>query len=142
MEYLSIANNYLINLNFIVNIPDLFYLDVYGNPLEDFSFLNYKNIFGYLRLSVDKFHENKILAVTGLNCAILDIEIKDKTILKLFKSYNSHILMFNNEINYYVDELANCKRKTYKSKNSLLYSQFMENKANIAKKTNKKKVKW
>ena len=76
LEYISIAHNYLINLEFIVNFPDLFYLDVFGNPLEDFNSLNYKNIFGYLRLSVDKFHENKILTTSGLNCAILDIEIK------------------------------------------------------------------
>ena len=138
LEYLSLTNNFLINLNFIVNIPELFYLDVFGNPLDDFSSLNYKNIFGYLRLSVDKFHENKILAVTGLNCAILDIEIKDKTILKLFKTFNKNILIFNNEINYYVDELENRKRKTYKSKKSLLFYQGLGNNINIGNKNNEK----
>ena len=67
LEYLSLANNYLINLNFIINFSELFYLDVYGNPLEEFDALNYKNIFGYLRLTVEKFHEKKILAINGLN---------------------------------------------------------------------------
>ena len=138
LEYLSLTNNFLINLNFIVNIPDLFYLDVFGNPLDDFSSLNYKNIFGYLRLSVDKFQENKILAVTGLNCAILDIEIKDKTILKLFKTFNRNILIFNNEIIYYVDELQNRKRKAYKSKKSLLFYQGLGNNINIGIKNNEK----
>ena len=121
LEYLSITNNYLINLNFIINIPDLFYLDVYGNPLDEFSALNYKNIFGYLRLSVDKFHENKILTVTGLNCAILDIEIKDKNILKMFKSNNKNILMMNNKINYYIDKLSDRKRKIFKPKKTIKF---------------------
>ena len=119
LEYLSIANNYLINLNFIINIPDLFYLDVFNNPLDDFNTLNYKNIFGYLRLSVDKFHENKILAFTGLNCAILDIEIKDKAILRTFKINNPNILMINNEINYYVDQLISNSKKVGKIRKSV-----------------------
>jgi len=116
LKYLSITHNYLINLNFILRMPDLFYLDVFGNPLDDFSSLNRKNIFGYLRLSVDKFHENKILNLSGLNCAILDIEIKDKITMKLFRINNPNILMINNEINYYIDKLSNTKRKTTKIK--------------------------
>jgi len=116
LQYLSITHNYLINLNFILRMPDLFYLDVFGNPLDDFSSLNRKNIFGYLRLSVDKFHENKILNLSGLNCAILDIEIKDKITMKLFRINNPNILMINNEINYYIDRLSNTKRKTTKIK--------------------------
>ena len=128
LEYLSITNNFLINLNFIVNFPDLFYLDVYGNPLDDFYSLNYKNIFGYLRLSVDKFHENKILAISGLNCAILDLDIKDKTILKAFKSNNKNILMFNNEINYYIDKIANKKKKTFKTKKTIKFFKLNNDK--------------
>ena len=119
LEYLSITNNYLINLDFAIKLPDLFYLDVYGNPLDDFNSLNYKNIFGYLRLSVDKFHENKILSISGLNCAILEVEIKDKSILKLFKINNPNIFMFNNEINYYIYKLTNGKRKSVRTKSKL-----------------------
>ena len=111
LEYLSITNNYLINLEFIINFPDLFYLDVFGNPLGEFNVLNSKNIFGYLRLSVDKFHEKKIMTICGLNCAILDLEIKDKNILKIFQLNNPNIFMFNNEINYYIDKLTNKKNK-------------------------------
>ena len=116
LKYLSITNNYLINLDFILRMPDLFYLDVFGNPLEDFSSLNMKNIFGYLRLSVDKFHENKILNLSGLSCVILDIEIKDKINMKLFRINNPNILMINNEVNYYIDRLSNIKRKTTRIK--------------------------
>ena len=118
LEYLSITNNYLINLNFIINFPDLFYLDVYGNPLEDFDALNYKNIFGYLRLTVEKFHEKNILSIYGLNCSILDIDIKDKNVLRYFKINNPNIIMLNNEIMYYIDTLieAETKRGTKKIK--------------------------
>ena len=119
LEYLSLTNNYLINLNFIINFPELFYLDVFGNPLEEFDALNYKNIFGYLRLTIEKFNEKKILVVNGLVCSILDIDIKDKTILKLFKLNNPNILMLNNQILYYVDFLIEkeVKRKTKRMSN-------------------------
>ena len=131
LRYLSITNNYLINLDFILRMPDLFYLDVFGNPLDDFSSLNRKNIFGYLRLSVDKFHENKILNLSGLSCAILDIEIKDKIIMKLFRINNPNILMINNEINYYIDRLSNIKRKTTKIKRLNQPNYLIPNKRNI-----------
>ena len=119
LEYLSLANNYLININFITNLSELFYLDVYGNPLEDFEALNFKNIFGYLRLTVDKFHEKKILAINGLNCSILELDINDKAILRLFKNNNPNIMMLNNEILYYVDYLieAETKKRTKKMYN-------------------------
>ena len=118
LEYLSITNNYLINLNFIISFPDLFYLDVYGNPLEDFDALNSKTIFGYLRLTPEKFHEKNILSICGLNCSILDIDIKDKNVLRYFKINNPNIMMLNNEIIYYIDTLieAETKRGTKKIK--------------------------
>ena len=145
LEYLSITNNYLINLNFIINLPHFFYLDVYGNPLDEFCALNYKNIFGYLRLSVDKFHENKILAVTGLSCAIFDLELKDKNILRIFKSNNKNILMLNNEINYYIDKLSNKKRKIFKAKKTMRFfknNDTNNNNGNISDNTNMKKNKY
>ena len=109
LEYLSLTNNYLININFIVNFPELFYLDVLGNPLVDFNGLNDKNIFGYLRLTVEKFNEKKVLSIKGLNCIILDFDIKDKNTLKYFKLNNPNIIMLNNEIIYYVDILKDAE---------------------------------
>ena len=121
LEYLSLTDNYLINLNFIINLPELFYLDAYGNPLEEFEALNYKNIFGYLRLTVDNFHEKKILAISGLNCSILDFYIEDKTILRIFKINNPNIMMLNNEILYHVNFLieSETKKKTRRMYNIL-----------------------
>ena len=119
LEYLSLTNNYLININFIVNFPELFYLDVLGNPLVDFNALNYKNIFGYLRLTVEKFNEKKVLSIKGLNCIILDFDINDKSTLKYFKLNNPNIIMLNNEVIYYVDILkeAEIRKGTKRMKN-------------------------
>ena len=111
LQYLSLANNFLNNLNFLLKFPDLLYLDVNGNPLEDFDALNYKNIFLYLRLSAEKYNENKILNIMGLNCGIFEMEIKDKNVLRLFKHNNKHICLFNNEVNYYVDKIKNEERR-------------------------------
>ena len=78
LEFLSITNNYIRSLDFILNLPNLFFFDVFGNPLEDLSALNKKNIFGYLRLSIEAFNEKKILNIFDLQCGILDIDLKDK----------------------------------------------------------------
>ena len=120
MEYLSLTNNFLINLNFIINFPDLFYLDVFGNPLEEFEALNYKNTFGYLRLTVESFHEKNLLNIFGLNCSILEIDIKDRNVCKAFKLNNPNIMMINNEIKYYIDPLIEAEtRKNTKRHKSI-----------------------
>jgi len=120
LEYLSLTNNFLINLNFIINFPDLFYLDVFGNPLEEFEALNYKNTFGYLRLTVESFHEKNLLNIFGLNCSILEIDIKDRNVCKAFKLNNPNIMMINNEIKYYIDPLIEAEtRKNTKRHKSI-----------------------
>ena len=65
------------------------------------------------------------MTVSGLNCAILEIEIKDKSISKLFKINNPNIFMFNNEINYYIYRLSNGKRKSLRTKSKL--NNYMPN---------------
>ena len=80
-----------------------------------------------MRLSVDKFHENKILAISGLYCSILDIDIKDKSILKLFKKNNPNIFLFNDEINYYIDKFSKNKIKMIKTKKTLNYNKIIKN---------------
>ena len=105
LEYLSITNNYIINLDFLLDLPNLFFLDLFGNPLDDLTALNKKNIFGYLRLSVEQFNENRILNIYNLQCGILDLELQDKTISKLFHFNNHHICMANHEVNYIIEKI-------------------------------------
>jgi Leucine-rich repeat (LRR) protein len=61
LQYLSLTHNSLRNIDFIKHFPNLFYLDLYKNSIDDFKVLNKKNIFGYIRLSIDHFNEKKIL---------------------------------------------------------------------------------
>ena len=141
LEYLSLTNNYLINIDFIVNFPELFYLDVLGNPLVEFSALNDKNIFGYLRLTVEKFNEKKVLSIKGLNCIILDLDINDKKTLKNFKLNNPNIIMLNNEVMYYVDILKEIEvrkaTKKLKNKDRNRISIVINNSNNLNNKNSK-----
>ena len=107
LEYLSITNNYIRNLDFLLHLPNLFFLDLFGNPLEELNALNNKNIFGYLRLSIEFFNEKKILNIFDLKCGILDIDLKDKNTMRLFINNNHHIGMINNEIIYMIDKIKN-----------------------------------
>ena len=119
LEYLSITNNYIRSLDFILNLPNLFYLDIHGNPLEELSALNTKNIFGYLRLSVEIYNEKKILNIYDLKCGIFDIDLRDKNTKKIFNLNNHHIGMINNEVNYIIDKIKyqETKIKSSKKKN-------------------------
>ena len=121
IQYLSLANNFVRKIDFILKMPDLFYLDLYGNPLEDVTVLNYKNTFGYLRLSIERFNEKKVLNVMGLCCGIFELDLKEKSIIKLFKNNNNEICIFNNEVNYFIDKI-----------------KFEENKKKIATRKNQK----
>ena len=133
IQYLSLANNFMRKIDFILKMPDLFYLDVYGNPLEDITVLNYKNTFGYLRLSIEKFNEKKVLNVIGLCCGIFEIDIKEKSIIKLFKNNNSEICIFNNEISYFIDKIKyEESRKRYVSKRTQKIERRYSNKSNVS----------
>lgn len=105
LKYLSITNNYIRSLDFVLYLPNLYFLDIHGNPLEDLDALNHKNIFGYLGLSVDTYNEKKILSIYDLQCGILEIDLKDKNTLRLFSVNNHHICMINNDVNYIIDKI-------------------------------------
>lgn len=111
VEYLSITDNYIKNIDFILNFPNLFYLDLYRNPLEDLTALNNKNIFGYLRLSIELYNERKILNIHDLQCGILDVDLKQKKYLKIFNMHNNHICMLNNQIQYFIDQIRDAEEK-------------------------------
>ena len=126
LEYLSLVNNYIKNLDFIIYLPDLYYLDVSGNPIESIEALNYKNIFGYLKFSLERFNEKKMLNIMGLYCGILEVNLHDKVIFSMFKSKNPDICLFNNEINYFIEKvkLDETKNEKIKRKNSMVTKQY------------------
>ena len=119
LEYLSIIENSIKNLDFIMKFPNLFYLDLYRNPLEDLTALNNKNIFGYLRLSVELYNEKKILNIYNLKCGILDIDLKHKKYLKIFTMHDNQIIMLNNQIQYFIDKVKNAEEKKRTNNNKI-----------------------
>ena len=105
LEYLSLTNNSIRNIDFIKHFPNLYYLDLYNNLIDDFSSLNKKNIFGYIRLSIDHFNEKKILQIQGLTAIMFEINLRDNQILKGLIYNNPNILMLNYRINYIIDKI-------------------------------------
>ena len=64
-------------------------------------------------------HKN-LLNIFGLNCSILEIDIKDRNVCKAFKLNNPNIMMINNEIKYYIDPLIEAEtRKNTKRHKSI-----------------------
>ena len=105
LEYLSLTNNSIRNIDFIKHFPNLYYLDLYNNLIDDFSSLNKKNIFGYIRLSIDHFNEKKILQIQGLTAIMFEMNLRDNQILKGLIYNNPNILMLNYRINYIIDKI-------------------------------------
>ena len=99
IEYLSLRNSLLKSIDFITYMPNLFYLDLYQNPIEIFSPLIISNSFGFLCFSPPThYFEQKILAIEKLNTIFLSAEIKDASIKKYFLQKNPNIMVLNNEI--------------------------------------------
>lgn len=97
LEFLSVQNNNITNIDFIKYLPNLWYFDVRNNPLENFDSLNIKNVFGFLGLSVDRYSEKKILQVKRLCIGMISVNL-DENLKKYFLSNNPNILIFNNEL--------------------------------------------
>ena len=136
LEYLSITNNYIKNLDFIMKFPNLFYLDLYRNPLEELTALNNKNIFGYLRLSIELYNEKKILNIYNLQCGILDIELKNKKYLKIFNMHNNHICLLNNQIQYFIDKIKHAEEKIKTNNNTKKKSMAKNDLSSISNNSN------
>ena len=105
LQYLSLTHNSLRNIDFIKHFPNLFYLDLYKNSIDDFKVLNKKNIFGYLRLSIDHFNEKKILQIHNLTAIIFEINLRDSQLNKSIVYNNPNILILNYKINYIIDKI-------------------------------------
>ena len=124
LEYLSLNNNHIRNLHFIKYLPNLYYLDMSDNPLEDIETLNIKNVFGYLKLSLERYSEKKILNVNGLYCGILELYLNDESLLTLFKNNNPFICLFNNRINYFYDKVISDEEKDSKRTRRYSFKAF------------------
>ena len=99
IEYLSLRNSLLKNIDFIINMPNLFYLDLYQNPIESFTPFLISNSFGYLCFSPPaNYFEQKILSIEKMNAIFLIANIKSISTKKMFLQKNPNILVINNDI--------------------------------------------
>ena len=99
IEYLSFRNSLLKNIDFIINMPNLFYLDLYQNPIETFTPFLISNSFGYLCFSPpSNYFEQKILSIEKMNVIFLIADIKSISIKKNFLQKNPNIMVINNDI--------------------------------------------
>ena len=99
IECLSLRNNFIKNISFLLNLPNLYYLDLYGNPIENYKPIIKLGTFGYLSISPPlNYFEKQILSLKSLNIVIFQAEIKDRGIYNNFLMRNPNILVFNNTI--------------------------------------------
>ena len=99
IECLSLRDSFIKNISFILNLPNIYYLDLFGNPIENYKPLVKIGTFGFLCISPPlNYFEKQILSLKSLNVVILQAEIKDKGIYNNFLMRNPNILVFNNTI--------------------------------------------
>ena len=99
IEFLSLRDSLIKNIDFIIKMPNLFYLDLYQNPIETFSPFLISNSFGFLCFSPPpNYFEQKILSIEKLNTIFVLADIKDLSIKKAFLQKNPNIMVLNNEI--------------------------------------------
>ena len=99
IECLSLRDSFIKNISFISNLPNIYYLDLFGNPIENYKPLIKVGTFGFLCISPPlNYFEKQILSIKSLNIVILNAEIKDKGISNNFLLRNPNILVLNNTI--------------------------------------------
>ena len=100
IECLSLRDNFIKNISFLLNFPNIYYLDLNGNPIENYKPLVKIGTFGFLCISLPlNYFKKIILSLKSLNVVILQAEIKDKGIYNNFLIRNpNNILLFNNTI--------------------------------------------
>jgi len=121
IEFLSLQNNNISNINFIKFLPNLWYLDIRNNPLDNYEILNIKNVFGFLGLPIDKYCEKSLLQIKRLCVGILYVNLDD-TLKKYFLSNNPNILLFNDELIYDFDKVMR-KENAYTGVNNNVFSK-------------------
>jgi hypothetical protein len=99
--FLSLANNQIKNISFLNSLPNIWYIDIKNNPIEDFDIFSKVNHLGYLGVTLNKFSEGNFCLLKKLNIGILDIdgEIEDNSRFNMF-IYNStnNFLKVNQDI--------------------------------------------
>lgn len=112
IEFLSLQNNSISDLKFIKFFPNIWYLDLRNNPIDNYEPLNSINCLGFLGLSVEKYHEKKVLVLRKLYLGIIELNFDDYN-KKLFLSNNPNIIKFNEELQYYHEKINQINFNSY-----------------------------
>ena len=99
IEYLSLRDSLIKNIDFLSNFPNIYYLDLYQNPIENYAPLMEVRTFGFLSFSSpESYLEKKIMCLHNINAITIKVEIKDRSNYQSFIFKNPNVLIMNNSI--------------------------------------------
>jgi hypothetical protein len=104
LEFLSLQNNSISDIRFLKALPNLWYLDIRNNPIDNYDTLNITNTLGFLGLSVERYHEKKVLSLRRMNIGIINLNLEEND-RRNFLSNNPNIIRYNNQILYFHERL-------------------------------------
>ena len=99
IECLSLQNNFIKDITFLKNLPNLYYLDLLGNHINNFKPLTKHGTFGFLSITPTKtFTDKKYINLKQLNIVILQVKIEEKSVYNNLIVGNPNIFVLNNDI--------------------------------------------
>ena len=99
IECLSMRDSLIKNIDFILNLPYIYYLDLYQNPIENYNPIVKVSTFGYLSFCPPlAYLEKQILSIKNLHVIILHTKISDKSNFNNFILKNPNIFIINNDL--------------------------------------------
>ena len=99
IEYLSLKSCRIKNISFLSALPSIYYLDISDNPIQSFIPFEHTTTFGYLSLTAPEgYLEKQILSIRRLCVCILDLPIRDESIMQKFMLNNPNVCVFNNDL--------------------------------------------
>jgi hypothetical protein len=105
IEFLCLKNNNIKDITFTIYLNKLWYLDLRGNPVENFEMISYHNVFGYLGVTVDKYTIKNFLKLRKMHIGQFNMEYDlDLPTRKYFLANNPNITKFNNDFLYYTEK--------------------------------------
>jgi len=143
LEFLSLENNKISEINFLEHLNFLWYLDLRSNPIQNYEILNRKNSFGFLGITIYNTNKDSILRLRNLQLGILYCNLEnlhenekfsflvknENNIFRVNNKTNLHTLNTkdSSDINEYSfkneNEKKNLLKDYFHKKNSLKYNK-------------------
>ncbi len=127
IQFLSLYNNQIKQINFLTLFPNLWYLDIRKNYVENYEIFNKVTTFGYLGVTVNKFSEMSLFQIKKLNIGILAIDGGIEDILKFnifVYNSNNNFMKVNKEVILFCDKFDIFPTSINELLQSMLNSKF------------------